>query len=420
MKIDGFHVSLNLRGLNRWEKLSYPARFGLLHEVSGNGFTVRFNMRGEVTHFRAEDDSWPHPHDWIRITPSGKRIYMSAGSYIDPVSLYGEYFIPVPEERTNSLFPANPFSMPGVRHAARNLDRWLDRLTGIKNPPGSLAGFLDSVRRSRRTAGERSAEFKRAIKGAVPVLPPDARHVQYDLLPVIISDGCLHNCGFCTIKTGNDFRERRTDEIKGQLDSTRQWLGQDIRNVNALFLGQNDALACSGELILRAISLTRERLEISRSFMKEPRVFMFGSVTSLLEAENDLFRKMEATEFQWHINIGFESFHQTSLEMLKKPVAAREVKDAFSRAAEINRTFRHVEITGNIVLWEQLPDRHMQLAKETLADHAANSAGGRPLTIYLSPVTGHDLEGSGRIMKMAKEIQRGSPLPCFLYLLTGL
>jgi hypothetical protein len=129
---------------------------------------------------------------------------------------------------------------------------------------------------------------------------------------------------------------------------------------------------------------------------------------------------MESSGLRWYINIGFESFHQSSLETLKKPLTSQDVKKAFSKAVEINMMFRNIEISGNFVLWNTLSEEHIHLIKENLSGNAAKTSGQLPMTIYLSPVTGQYGDDSGTIMKMVKDIQRNCHAPCFLYLLTGL
>ena len=53
---------------------------------------------------------------------------------------------------------------------------------------------------------ERSQKLNEIIGGRVSVLPPDTRHVDYEVIPVMISDGCLYHCDFCCVKSTSKFR----------------------------------------------------------------------------------------------------------------------------------------------------------------------------------------------------------------------
>ncbi len=419
---DGFNCTLFKQGLSRYEKLSYPVRFGVYHEVSGRGLTVHFNLRGHPVYLQSTAASWPHPHDWIKITPSGKMLYLSSGSYLDGFSLYGEHFIPVPDHSSNSLFPFDPFSLAEVREAAKRFKGWVDELMSALSaaPTPQALAFLSALKQTCTHPLQSAMRFHAAIRGTVPVLPPDTRHTMYDVIPLIISDGCLSNCGFCTIKTGTPFRERSFDEIREQADNTVEFLGPDLRNFNAVFLGQNDALACSHSLIDFAVSLSLSRFEIKNSLIREPVLFMFGSVNSLLAASESTFHMIEGSGLRCYINIGFESFHQPTLDLLKKPVNASDVRLAFQKALDINHCFSHIEITGNFVLGASLPDEHNEMLSQTLTQPAAaNTHGGQTITIYLSPLSGHRDE-SRQMLRTVRTLQQTSNIPCYLYLLTGL
>jgi len=418
---DGFNCTLFKQGLTRYEKLSYPVRFGVYHEVSGRDLTVHFNLRGHPVYLQSTAASWPHPHDWIKITPSGKRLYLSSGSYLDGFSLYGEHFIPVPDHSSNSLFPLDPFGLPEVIEAERRYTGWIDGLMSALSaaPAPPAIAFLKVLRQTCTHPLQSAMRFHTAIRGTVPVLPPDTRHTVYDVIPLIISDGCLSNCGFCTIKTGTPFRERGLEEIREQADSTVAFLGPDLRNFNAVFLGQNDALACSHSLIDFAISLSLSKFEVKNSLIKEPALFMFGSVKSLLAARESTFHTIEASGFRCYINIGFESFHQPTLDLLKKPANASDVRLAFQKALDINRRFSHIEITGNFVLGTSLPDEHNEILSLTLMQPAPTAHEGQAITIYLSPLSGHRDE-SRQILRTVRTLQQTSNTPCYLYLLTGL
>ena len=418
----GFRCSLYRQGLRTYEKLSYPARFGRYHEISGHNLTVHFNLRVQPVFFQATH-AWPHPHDWIKITPSGRMLYLSSGSYIDGFSLYGEHFIPVPSNTSNSLFPHDPFGIPEVKEAVSRLDTWMQTLvTALET--SNLIPDPELLQRMKQALPDGSARhaamFHRAIQGTVPVLPPDARHVQYDVIPLLISDGCLSNCGFCTIKTAAPFRERSRAEIRAQVENTVKFLGPDLHNFNSVFMGQNDALACSPALLEYAVSLAFTKFDMEHSWLNNPSLFLFASVHSLLNADEAIFQALDDSGFRCYINTGFESFHQPTLDLLRKPVKASDTRRAFNKALDINSRFSNIEITGNFVIGTTLPEEHYRILAATLGQNCPiPKQASSPITVYLSPLAGHT-QDARRVLRSARQLQQESRVPCFLYLLAGI
>jgi radical SAM superfamily enzyme YgiQ (UPF0313 family) len=85
--------------------------------------------------------------------------------------------------------------------------------------------------------------LNKIIGGRVSVLPPDTRHVDYDIIPLTIADGCLYHCRFCCVKTEQKFQVRSKENIHEQLRALKNHFGDDLVNYHALFLGNHDALA---------------------------------------------------------------------------------------------------------------------------------------------------------------------------------
>ncbi len=418
----GFNCTLYEQGLRQYEKLSYPARFGVFHRIKGHGIEVHLNLRCQPLFFQATTPDWPHPHDWIHQTPSGRLLYIASGSYLDAFSLYGQHFIPVPERCTNSVFPHDPFSDSTVRRTIDRLDHWFlelsDALGHAEHPKAKW--FRNRLSNAMTHAPIRASRFHSAIRGTVPVLPPDARHAEYNVIPLLISDGCLANCGFCTIKSAAQFRERDTKEIEAQAEAIVRLLGPDLPNFNSVFLGQNDALACRTEIIAHAVRVARSEFHIENSYIKSPMLFMFASTRSLLDADETVFEIMEDSGFICHVNTGFESFHQPTLDRLKKPASSSEVLDAFRRATWIGSRYRNVRVTGNFVIGPSLGEEHSgQLIDTVRKIHMeyGNKAPSALPQIYLSPLAG---ENGRESLRLSREIQHALPVPSFLYLLAGL
>ena len=128
----------------------------------------------------------------------------------------------------------------------------------------------------------RTEKLHHIIGGPISVLPPDVRHADYDVIPLIIADGCLYHCDFCCIKSHRRFRKRSEANIGRQIRALKTFYGENLSNYNALFLGNHDALAAGQELICAAATVAYEMLGFENCFMKNPTLYLFGSVDSLL------------------------------------------------------------------------------------------------------------------------------------------
>jgi radical SAM superfamily enzyme YgiQ (UPF0313 family) len=149
--------------------------------------------------------------------------------------------------------------------------------------PRSLKDFLTRIiKNDEETLKQRSMKLHHLINGQMTVLPPESRHVDYEVIPIIIADGCLYHCGFCRVKTGQDFVPRSPKDIIGQIKNLKRFYGQDLQNYNAIFLGQHDALSAGRELLEFAARNAYEMFELERSHLKGACLFLFGSVDSMI------------------------------------------------------------------------------------------------------------------------------------------
>ena len=240
--------------------------------------------------------------------------------------------------------------------------------------------------------------------------------MDYDVVPLMITDGCLYNCSFCEIKSGIGLSCRSRDEIEEQLLALQQFFGPDLPNYNSIYLGQHDALCARPEDILFAANRAFEILALKKSYMQGPRLFLFGSAESFLDMGEQFWEGMNSLPFFTHVNIGLESFDGKTLEFLKKPVSPAMVENAFRRMLAINREYENIEVTANFLLGAELPASHIT----KLLAHIGKTIKGRvgKGCIYLSP-----LKGSGKTKKLLeqfKAIKQKSRFQTFLYLIQRL
>jgi radical SAM superfamily enzyme YgiQ (UPF0313 family) len=286
--------------------------------------------------------------------------------------------------------------------------------SGIHSKAKDLINLI--LNNDERVLYERSQKLRSIIGGRVSVLPPDTRHVDYEIIPITVADGCLYHCKFCCVKSGNKFQARSKTDILEQIRQLKAFYGRNLENYNAFFLGNHDALQAGAELIYFTASEASRVFGFEKPGVKTPMLFLFGSVDSLLMSENELFEKLSHLPSYTYINIGFESIDAPTLAFIRKPVDITKVRDAFQRMLEINASYTNVEITGNFLMGEQLSRDHYQSLIELLRDMP--NPLYRKGAIYLSPLM--DSPKKRELLPQFIEIKNQSQLPVYIYLIQRL
>ena len=421
---DDLSIILNKEGSREFSKVSYPIRYGRFSEIKTPDYVFQFNLNGEIKYIQGREQSWPHPAEWLKRTVANDWIYYSAGGYSSVYDFFGEYYLPCLSYPSNPIISDNPFDYNAVKSA---LTSWQKLIVEIKeltsgSIPQKLKDFLMLVAKNDSEALRlKSYTLHNLIGGRLTVLPPDTRHVDYEVIPVIVADGCLFNCGFCRVKTGQDFAPRTQKDIIKQIKTLKDFYKQDLCNYNALFLGQHDALYAGQELLEFAARNAYEIFKFERSNLQGAWLFLFGSVDSLLKSEDSLFKSLNRLPFFTYINIGLESADPATLAVLKKPIAVETVIEAFFKMLDINRRYEKIEVTANFVFGGDLPRSHLfslcELTRNKLT-HFYNKGA-----IYLSPL----IDGKTKVRETKREMLRKfnevktlSRLPTFIYLIQRL
>lgn len=413
-------ITLDKEGSRQYTKVSYPARYGRFVEIRHPEYLYQFNLRGEIKHIQGLLSTWPHPAEWLKRTAGNDWLYYTSGGYKDIFDLVGEYYVPCFSYVSNSVFPGNPFSLPSIKKALLSWPKLRDQLCGYLSEnqiPGRIRKFLGRIAANEEKALVRKAHtLQSIIKGRIPVLPPDTRHVDYEVIPIVIADGCLHNCGFCEIKTGGDFLPRSKQEIFRQVEELHEFYGEDLPNFNALFLGQHDGLAAGKDLICYAAETAYDHFHFSNSYINNPHLFLFGSVDSFLSSGEEVFDNLNRLPFYTYINLGLESADQATLDLLKKPVSALKVQQAFTRMQKVNRKYAFLEVTANFLLMEESTPNHFTCFSSMMTqelDHSYSKGA-----VYLSPLKGfHDRK---KIVAQFHHVRKHSKLPTYFYLIQRL
>ena len=419
-QLNNLTITINKEGSDRYSKVSYPARYGRYAEIRHPDYLCHFNLQGEIRYLRGLGQDWPHPAEWLKRTIGNDWLYYASGGYGDVFDLIGEYYIPCLSYPSNSIFMSKPFLNPAVQQALqfqRMLSHSLKSSLKGQQLPDSINTLLQRIIRNNEKAMVRKGHtLHSVIQGRIPVLPPDSRHVDYEVIPVIIADGCQQNCGFCEIKTGSDFTIRSKQNILRQLTELQHFFGEDITNYNALFLGQHDALAAGTDLVRYAALEAYDIFDFSHSTVKGPSLFLFGSVESFMETDKETFDCFNRLPYTTYINIGLESADQDTLDFLRKPISAEDVRKAFCRMQEINRKYEHVEITANFILMDDAPPGHYQ-AFIDMMQHGLTRRYSKG-ALYFSPLKG--FQDRKNIVKQFHDIRKGSMMPVYFYLIQRL
>jgi radical SAM superfamily enzyme YgiQ (UPF0313 family) len=240
--------------------------------------------------------------------------------------------------------------------------------------------------------------------------------VDYEIIPVMISDGCLYHCDFCCVKSTSKFQARSRTDILEQIQRLKGLYARNIENYNGLYLGNHDALAAGEDLIGFAASEAFSEFGFGGPRRMTPLLFLFGSVHSLLKSEDKLFTKLNHLPFHTYINIGLESIDAPTLVYIGKPVDGLKVHEAFNKMLHINATYHNIEVTANFVIGKGLSHQHYQSIKELLREAPVTSKGKG--TIYLSPLK--DSPQKRELLPLINEIKEQSRIPVYVYLIQRL
>ncbi|MCF8111041.1 MAG: hypothetical protein K9J85_06090 [Desulfobacteraceae bacterium] len=406
-------------GATEYLKISCPLRYGIYGEISTPSYIFGFNRNGEIKTIQGRAGDWLTSAEWLKRTAGDDWQYFSAGGYAGAFNYTGEYYIPLLPYQTNSIFGQNAFKRDEVREAFaawRRLQKEVEELELPDFSPDKQRFLKRILKMTPEKLRQRGELLHRIIGGMVTVLPPDTRHVEYDVIPVTIADGCLYNCGFCRVKTGLGFSVRTREAVVKQLNELGEFYGRDLINYNSVFLGQHDALHAGRDMICYAAEKAWQVLEMEKSVMKGPCLFFFGSVDSILAAEESLFETLNTLPFSTYINLGLESGDNKTLSILGKPVSAKKVDRAFDRMLEINRKYENVEITANFVIGKGLPESHLpsilELTRNRLSRFYPKGA------VYLSPL--EEIGDKNRLLTRFNEFKTLCHLPAYIYLIQRL
>ncbi len=411
--LDNVSATLFKRGEQRYTKASYPVRTGIYSEIETSDYTYHFNLNSEIIRIIGRTADWPHPQEWLKRTTGNDWIYYSTGGYTGVFETTGEYYLPNFPYVTNNALGGKPFRNECIQSATR---LWHEKLSAVREMLGpadsQISLFLDAA--LAKTPGhlaEKAEDITSCCGGQTTVLPPDTRHVDYNVIPLSLSEGCLHKCRFCKVKNSKPFSVKSRSQISRQITGLRELYGDDLHNYNSVFLGEHDSLYAGCQPLCFAIREAVEGLNLNRSWCRGSNIFLFGSAFSLLNAPLSVFAELSLTGPDIYINIGLESADQETLDQLGKPLTRQTVIDAFELIQHLNDRYRNIEITANFVTGDTLSENHYRALLSLIREHIPRRKSKG--CIYLSPLQFGSPTRSQLFTFYRLKVQ--SRLPLFLY-----
>ena len=414
-QLEDMGIVFDCAGRDDWGKFSFPVWYGIPVKLNWQGYEFDFNLRGSLKRLVGNLSVWPDPREVLKRTDGNDLIYYGTDGYEFSYDLIKNYYVPFNGRSDCGVFAESPLEGRHVKRALKTFDRLVERAEQIApfSPRGRPRDFLLKIASKNRAilAGE-AKKLHSIIGGRLPVLPPDTIDVDYEVIPLIITEGCSYKCRFCRFKTKGGFSIRSRQNIAGQIKALRGLYSEDLVNYNSLILGQNNALAAGEDILVSTGEMAYDVLKLPSSFHRgRPNLFIFGSAGSFLQAVDSLFDRLDRLPYHTYLNVGLESPDQETLDGLGKPLRAERVREAFRKLQEVNQRYPHITVSCNFVLGKELPPRHVEGIKTFLSGEVFYRGKG---VVYLSPLLGASYRR--QILKEFREIKINSSLPVFLYL----
>jgi hypothetical protein len=414
-RLEDMEIIFDHAGRDDWGKFSFPVWYGIPIKINWRGYKYDFNLRGSLKRLAGRPSVWPDPQEVLKRTDGNNLIYYGTYGYESSYDLIKNYYVPFNGRHDCDIFSEKPLESIHVRQALDTFDRLVEEAGRLAASVASnrVREFLNKLAVKDKVMLAREAEALHNIIGtSLPVLPPDTIDVDYEVIPLIITEGCTYNCHFCLFKTTDGFRVRSRQNIAAQIRALKHFYGDDLVNYNSLVLGQNNPLAAGEDILISTAEMAYDILNLSTSYHRgRPNLYLFGTVDSFLEADASLFDRMENLPYHTSINVGLESPDQETLVMLSKPLTAAKVKEAFQKMQKVNQGYLNIEVSCNFVLGRDLPHRNVEAIKTLLTGDTAAMGKG---VVYLSPLIG--ASHRRQIIQEFREIKIVSPIPVFIYL----
>ncbi|MFW6054256.1 MAG: radical SAM domain-containing protein, partial [Thermodesulfobacteriota bacterium] len=85
-------VILDKQGAERYQKVSYPIRYGRFSEVLTFDYLLQYDLNREIKFIQGRNRNWPHPAEWLKRTIGNDWVYYFSGGYTSLFDSLGEYY----------------------------------------------------------------------------------------------------------------------------------------------------------------------------------------------------------------------------------------------------------------------------------------------------------------------------------------
>ena len=373
---------------------------GLFHEVNAGKYRYVISLNNDLKWiFKAGGGTIFEEGTLFRRTPGGRWILYDSSLYSEAFSLLGRHYMPVPLDFPQFLHPVEERKV-----LDEALKVW-DELLEDQGEPGEN-GF-----RKTPSLLSRSRELRGILKSTVPVVPPEAVFFDYDLIPLVVQEGCHANCKFCTVKSGASPRVRSLKEIEVMLSGLKAWFGRDLVNYPVLFLGQHDALSCDISLLEEAAHMAYEALSLKDNCFSTSRLIMFASPLSVSQKTTGEFKRLERLPFDAiHINVGIESLDGATLSLIGRPFDLGLIKQALCKIDEVHSSTEKIMFSTNFLISPSFPCGHVESLKEYLNMERPLKKG----MAFISPLMG-EYKNVGEVKREVFKLKAGASIPAYLY-----
>ncbi|PJC73275.1 MAG: hypothetical protein CO013_07230, partial [Syntrophobacterales bacterium CG_4_8_14_3_um_filter_58_8] len=142
---------------------------------------------------------WPDPQEVLKRTDGNDLIYYGVHGYDSSYELIKNYYVPFNGVYGSDLFAENPLEGRPVRQALAGFDKLTieaGRLAAAASCDRPRAFLLRVAAMNREGLAEEGRTLHRIMGANLPVLPPETIDVDYEVIPLILTEGCTYNCRF--------------------------------------------------------------------------------------------------------------------------------------------------------------------------------------------------------------------------------
>ncbi|MFH1590387.1 MAG: radical SAM protein [archaeon] len=190
--------------------------------------------------------------------------------------------------------------------------------------------MLKILNQDSRDARTHFQELHDILGGPIPVMQPELLYEHYHAAPVVVMEGCQHDCTDCAFYERGTYRKLGLDEIKEQIDLSAAFYGEEVDHINRISLLHSDAFVQDADTLEQVLVYARERFTIKNDMNSDMKksgfAYAFAHPKSILKIDfTDLER---LAPYLLGVNLGAESGDQELVNSIEKNLDITEVIEA--------------------------------------------------------------------------------------------